>query len=711
MKYKILILITTWLFFNNLSAMGTSHHNHQLMVDKPMANQKIGFLLVAPDRGSDGNDKTREVLKSLQKQFKAEALFSVGDKTKFHAHTQIAKLLQQDVDKIVILPLFYSRHNSAYKLALMQIKRNLKNKNIALSEAREFGKSYLAVEILNDKIKTAGIGKRDKIVLTGYGANTEKSKLLMQKDFKWLLKKAKRSTWSDKVAIFPTWEADDDDLNTMAWEVVESAIAGDETTQIVPMHFGKELTPMMSFDSTLSRGWNRRSKNTLKHTKVKETDYTIFWANREANRYTAIKNGKVGLLFLAHGSDYYWNETMRRTMQELSKKIPIEFSFSMADNMSISKAVKRLEKRGVNALVIVRVFGMSQSFISGINRLIGQDIEGMSHGMPSMGGMSMMMGPQKRIKTNLMITTAGGLDDDALFAEALLDKVIKKSKNPSKETVILLAHGHGTDSRNASWMNILASIATQMKGLPGGDEFRDIKFQTWREDWPLKRVARVNWVKSAIRNARKDGGRAILVASRTTGSGPADELVSGLIYTKATGGFAPHPLFNQWVEKQFASGKDKIRSSQYVMREKSGQFETTDKGEVEGIIRLMNSAISKGNSEMLFKLFDKNALSVNLFALHANKNGKNNSEKISTTKLKKQWSILLNILKTLQSYQREPNRIKVKVSGKLANAWVQINTETMSKNGLIKRNRFSEVVTLVKRESGWKIASIVNNHH
>jgi len=156
--------------------------------------------------------------------------------------------------------------------------------------------------------------------------------------------------------------------------------------------------------------------------------------------------------------------------------------------------------------------------------------------------------PSARIRSAAALATIGGVEDDPLFAEALLSRAQSLSREPSRETVILVAHGDGDDARDARWRDLLASLANHMQQI-GGQRFRAIRTATWREDWPDKREAAVQEVRSFVRDAAADAGRAIVIPARTLGQGPERGLLEGLSFELGEG-FAPLPLFARWAEKE-----------------------------------------------------------------------------------------------------------------------------------------------------------------
>lgn len=203
--------------------------------------------------------------------------------------------------------------------------------------------------------------------------------------------------------------------------------------------------------------------------------------------------------------------------------------------------------------VIVRVFGMNDSFKADIERLIGHDVEAgqgareHAHAGHGHGDHGHAAGPVPRIRSSAVLMSAGGLDDHPLFAKALVERAKELSRDPSKEPVILTAHGTNDDARNAEWIALLESIAGKMRAH-GGGAFRDIRVATWREDWPDKREPWVARVRGWVEQAGKDAD-VIVIPARTNGTGPEASLLSGLKFRLGSG-FAPHPLFAAWVEEQ-----------------------------------------------------------------------------------------------------------------------------------------------------------------
>jgi hypothetical protein len=134
----------------------------------------------------------------------------------------------------------------------------------------------------------------------------------------------------------------------------------------------------------------------------------------------------------------------------------------------------------------------------------------------------------------------------------LLDRARALSRNPARETIIVVAHGSGDDRLNQQWEAHLEAIAEHMRKA-GGGEFLGIRTATWREDWADKRAPQIEKIRAMVEDATRQGGRALVIPARTVGEGPERKFLSGLEYELGTG-FAPHPKFLQWMEEQIKSG-------------------------------------------------------------------------------------------------------------------------------------------------------------
>ncbi|MEW5863201.1 MAG: cobalamin biosynthesis protein CbiX [Pseudomonadota bacterium] len=524
----------------------------------------LGFLAVAADRGFQGDEELRDAFDAFAAGRNAELVFATDARTRGMLAAALARLAQRGARRAVVLPMFLSANDPA----LMLVKEHLANASLPVSFARTFGESYLAVEALADRLRTIRRPNGARLVVVGYGARDDETRRLLERDWQRLAEQAAAGFGFARVHALVWYDSRAPEREARRAEIgraLADATQEPGRTVVVPFHLGWRADGMMSFDAELKpvvpAGVDLAAPGPGPEAML------ATWMAREANYRADIAPRELGVILLAHGADYHWNETMRQAAQPLEARYLVEYVFSMADQPLIERAVRRLERRGARAVVIVRVFGLASSFKDEVERMIGADVEagvpslprgddghsdGQEHGQGnghSHG--SAPSSPPARIRSSLPVVTVGGVEASPLFAAALLDRARALSRDPRTETVILTAHGAGDDSRNEHWLKILDTLAAHMKA--GGAAFRAIRYATWREDWPEKRGPWVARVREMVDEATRDGGRAIVIPARTSGRGPERAFLDGLKFDLGEG-FAPHPLFAQWVEEQIRTG-------------------------------------------------------------------------------------------------------------------------------------------------------------
>lgn len=530
-------------------------------------NNQTGFLVLTADRGFVGNEEINDAFDIFTKERNASLIFVTDERTQKYLKAGLDMLLHKGAERIVIIPLFISAATPRYQLAHKLLERE--KLTVPISYAHPYGKSFFAVEDLADKFRTIHHPADTTVLVVGYGATDDDSEQKMQADWKRIAEKAATGFDFASLQTLVAYEEKGEDAQQRTAEL-KQALANTHGAQkradskaktiIVPFHFGSKHDNMMSFDARLKR--LLPSGVQLLADGNSDTNSLLTWLQREANRSQQLAAEDVGVVFLSHGADFNWNETMREAVQPLMKYYKIEFVFSMADQSTIQRAIRKLEQRGARAAVIVRAFALEESFRNDIERMVGLDVEGEAqdvadhpvhaghgHGHGHHGAAA---SPPARIRTALPIQTVGGLGSSPLFAAALLDRARALSGNPARETVILVAHGSGSDHQNEQWRKTLETIADHMRKA-GGSDFQAIKVATWREDWLDKRAPSIEEIRAMIEDAKKQGGRAIVIPARITGQGFEKKFLAGLDYDLGSG-FAPHPLFVRWVEEQIKAG-------------------------------------------------------------------------------------------------------------------------------------------------------------
>lgn len=558
------------------------------LADVPKQDVNTGFMVLATDRGFTGNEEITDAFEIFGKEHNASLVFITDERARKYIRAGLDTLLSKGAGRIVVIPLFISAAAPRYEVA----RQLLDEEKIAVpvSYARPYGESYFAVEDLADKFRTLDHPSATRVVVAGYGAVDEDSEREMHANLKDIAEKAGAGFGFASIRVVVANDKKGDEGEKRAAEFKEALIAatgdgdgseGKLNTVVVPFHFGPKFDSMMSFDARLKR-LLPTGVQLIEASGIEPGPESLAtWLQYAANRQRQLARKDIGVVFLSHGSDFHWNQSMREAVQPLMDDYKIEFAFSMADQATIERAIRKLEKRGARAAVIVRMFAMEESFRGAVERMAGLDVEGDTdapgharmkggsghahghahghghgHGGHGHGATAL---PAPRIRTPLPIQTVGGLGSSPLFAAALLDRARALSKNPERDTVILVGHGSGDDRQNEQWQRTLETIAEHMRNS-GGSEFLAIKTATWREDWAEKRAPWIEKVRSMVAEAGRHGGRAIVIPARTTAEGPERRFLSGLEYDLGSG-FAPHPKFVEWVKEEIDSGIAKLAHS------------------------------------------------------------------------------------------------------------------------------------------------------
>lgn len=506
-----------------------------------------GYLVAVPDRGFLGNEEAREQLERLREAYPAAELWVVTpERTAEHLQEAIAEVqTHEEVDRIVVLPLFLSRHHALYGRARRAVA-SLGDTDVGWADP--LGASYLSEEILFDGVESLSTdpsGERLVVVGAGAasraGADSIRSALLPR-----ARRAARKNGFGDSVRVEVLYHPSaPDSLAESGFAAVESRVqaitSAGRTPVVVPFGLARRYTTMMSDWTWLGRrvrphGSRYEASSAVPHAAVSD------WLRREATRHRRLDRDEIGVIFVPHGSDYAWNETMREGLAPLRDDHVTEDAFSMVDPAVLERAVRRLEDRGVRAAVVVRIFSLASSFRDRAEYVLGLRRDHDSF--------------PRRIRTPLELHTLGGIETNPHLADALEDRIRSLSRDPSRETVVLLAHGAGEEARHQHWMDNLAELADELEQRTEG-RFRAYRYDTWREDWPRYREASITAIRDMVREGSADGGSALVVPVRTAARGPASDHLDGLEYREGVG-FAPHPAFTAWVRETVERGMEAV---------------------------------------------------------------------------------------------------------------------------------------------------------
>jgi hypothetical protein len=128
----------------------------------------------------------------------------------------------------------------------------------------------------------------------------------------------------------------------------------------------------------------------------------------------------------------------------------------------------------------------------------------------------------------------------------LADRVRTLSRDPARESVLILAHGAEDDGENERWLHLIGERAASVRAL---GNFRTVEVQSLREDWPEKRAASEARIRAFAERAAADGGQLIVIPYRVSGFGPYARVLEGLTYQADRRGLVPSPQVEAWARQ------------------------------------------------------------------------------------------------------------------------------------------------------------------
>lgn len=239
---------------------------------------------------------------------------------------------------------------------------------------------------------------------------------------------------------------------------------------------------------------------------------------------------KPGLLILAHGGRAEWSALVEEVVAPLRERLPVAIAYGMADPEAVQEAVAALERQGAERIVAVTLFVSGDAFRDGYDAIFNE-----------MEAARL----EAAVPRAVVVRASGGLMDSALAGRILLHRARAMSLDPERESVLVLAHGLGSDEENERWMARIERAARPLARLG----FREIRVETLREDWPERRAAARARIRAYVAAGSTDG-EVLVIPFRIAGFGPYAKVLEGLDYISDGRGLAPHPLLTTWIRRQ-----------------------------------------------------------------------------------------------------------------------------------------------------------------
>ncbi len=267
-----------------------------------------------------------------------------------------------------------------------------------------------------------------------------------------------------------------------------------------------------------------------------------------------------GILILAHGAGQEWDSQVAGIRNAVNKRTPAEVAFGMAAPDAMQAGIDRLEARGIRRIAVVPLFINSHSEVMDQTRYALHlratpsmvFIKAMKRLPPMVLHMAGMdFDPHKRVTIHAKLIMTHALDDDPLVASILIDRAKALSRDPSKETIILVGHGPVDKAENEIWLRTMRSLCRQIKEAGG---FKNAWAATIRDDAPPPVKARADAaLRALVKKAGKNGGRALVIPELISRGGIETHIVKilrGLPYAWDDRTLAPDPRLALWVLKR-----------------------------------------------------------------------------------------------------------------------------------------------------------------
>ncbi|MBI4354914.1 MAG: hypothetical protein HY597_00505 [Candidatus Omnitrophica bacterium] len=255
---------------------------------------------------------------------------------------------------------------------------------------------------------------------------------------------------------------------------------------------------------------------------------------------------RAGVLVLAHGGEPLWNATVQQTVAGAGLSVPVEIAFGMGfhahEVQELQEAVARLEARGTEAVIVVPLLVSSHSEVyRQLEYLLGARERSPIPRSP------------KPIDVQAAVRFLPPLEGEACVADILLERSRALSREPARETVILVAHGPNTEPDNAAWLTALERWAQAVR-LRGG--FRAVEVATLRDDaavWVRRRATRT--LRRLVQRAAQEG-TAVVVPVLVAPGGVEQKIpqaLRGLSYAFSGQTLLPHARISAWIAERVSA--------------------------------------------------------------------------------------------------------------------------------------------------------------
>lgn len=516
-----------------------------------------GFLVIAPDRGYLGNQETKKLFEEFQRHYPA-SLALVGDMSGNHGPAYAAyikdaveQLRSSNATSVVAIPLFLSDADPQLQAVRDFVRTSAAGLDVAWTPA--MAQSYLIGQVLLDRVEEISQSPEDeRLVLVGMGAHDEKSAQAIQDDLTALLKYIKRyrAFQDSEVVVYYAWNAEQRrEKNKEVEARIMELAATQGRTLVVPAFIGAKFTNMMAATNWMQRTFKKMNV-VFQSSEVMPHSNLLLWLKKNANQHAKVDTNEIGVVIMPHGSSQPYNDAVEKIIAPLTQRYQIELAYGMGDAAIIQDAVSRLEQRGIKKIVFGRMYGLVETMKPKTDYILGLSDEYLDE-------LKEGRTPPRQIRSAAIFSTFGGYEEKADVAQVLHERIMEISQNPSEETVILLAHGTGSDESNELWVSVMNANIEKLRQEPHCAKLKALKAMTVREDWPELREKAVKEVREFIEESNKDG-RVLVISNRLYGSGQYAKMLDGLDFEMNGEGFLS-PIITDWLDQSIQQVTEQLK--------------------------------------------------------------------------------------------------------------------------------------------------------
>ncbi|MCF6092674.1 cobalamin biosynthesis protein CbiX [Microaerobacter geothermalis] len=238
---------------------------------------------------------------------------------------------------------------------------------------------------------------------------------------------------------------------------------------------------------------------------------------------------KTGVLVISHGSSNgQWNRYIEEAVAQAKLPLPRAVAFlEWVPNKSIADGVAELEKQGVKQILVIPLFVcLGSTHLEEIKYALGI----ISH--------SAVPTDIEKISSQAEIIWGPAFDSHPYMTDIICDRIHKLSNDPSKESLLLVAHGSEIPGFYELWEKMLYRLSHRVQKRIN---FLQVSYATLRPDNLLARLEKIK------------GDRMIVVpvflsiGYFTKHVIPAKLKSYSCVYSGET--LLPHPLISKWIEE------------------------------------------------------------------------------------------------------------------------------------------------------------------